>query len=91
MAHIKVINIDSELKNDFHAVCAKRGVSMTKRLIELMEQDVSFMKLSTNAPVLNSEQIDELLAIAKKSEELKKLSEDALSKEEIAALRKLIK
>ena len=91
MAHIKVINVDAELRKAFHTTCVKRGVSMSKRLIELMETEVAKMrwKESIGRTALTPNEIERLVSIAEGAPspaEIESLAANILTRDEISEI-----
>ena len=68
MAQIRVINMDNDLHKEFKMLCAKHGISMSRKIIQMIIKEVAKERITGGQEVLTREEIDDLLKTVKKVE-----------------------
>jgi antitoxin component of RelBE/YafQ-DinJ toxin-antitoxin module len=65
MAQIRVLNIDSDLHKEFKMFCAKHGISMSRKIIQMIVKEVAKDRGIGDQQVLTREEIDKLIQATK--------------------------
>lgn len=60
--------MDSDLHREFKMLCAKHGISMSQKIIQMIIKEVAKDRVTGGQEVLTREEIDDLLQAVKKVE-----------------------